>query len=81
MLEVVHDDIMAPSHLAAADAAGLSLLQRVPLYPAETGAVRSTVCVTGATSYISGPIIERLLRAGHTVHATCRWSEGTTTAL
>ncbi|KXZ56329.1 hypothetical protein GPECTOR_1g290 [Gonium pectorale] len=49
------------------------LVSRVPLYDAELSAPKSRVCVTGATGYIAGPIIERLLRAGHTVHATCRF--------
>jgi len=31
-----------------------------------------TVCLTGATGYVAGPIVERLLALGHTVHATCR---------
>ncbi|KXZ56267.1 hypothetical protein GPECTOR_1g233 [Gonium pectorale] len=44
----------------------------VPLYDAELSTPKSRVCVTGATGYIAGPIIERLLRAGHIVHATCR---------
>ncbi|GLC73284.1 hypothetical protein PLESTF_001356300 [Pleodorina starrii] len=48
------------------------LLHRVPLFPDELSAPQSRVCVTGATGYIAGPIIERLLRAGHTVHGTCR---------
>ncbi|KAG2450525.1 hypothetical protein HYH02_005026 [Chlamydomonas schloesseri] len=45
---------------------------KVPLLPIETGHPKSTVLVTGCTGYIAGPTIERLLRAGHTVHATCR---------
>ncbi|PNW80612.1 hypothetical protein CHLRE_07g324800v5 [Chlamydomonas reinhardtii] len=44
----------------------------VPLLPLETKHPSSTVLVTGCTGYIAGPTIERLLRAGHTVHATCR---------
>ncbi|EFJ42238.1 heme peroxidase-related protein [Volvox carteri f. nagariensis] len=47
---------------------------RVPLYPAELAAAAAParVCVTGATGYVAGPIVARLLAAGHTVHATCR---------
>lgn len=30
------------------------------------------ICVTGATGYVAGWIVLRLLAAGHTVHATCR---------
>ncbi|PNH06562.1 Tetraketide alpha-pyrone reductase 1, partial [Tetrabaena socialis] len=40
-----------------------------------------TICVTGATSYVAGPIVARLLAAGHTVHGTCRDpSSGPTTS-
>ncbi len=53
-------------------AAPSSLVSAVPLYPAEKAASPAKVCVTGATGFIAGPVIERLLRAGHTVHATCR---------
>ncbi|KXZ48837.1 hypothetical protein GPECTOR_25g422 [Gonium pectorale] len=49
-----------------------SFLDRVPLYPAEQEAAPSRVCVTGATGYVAGPIVARLLAAGHTVHATSR---------
>lgn len=45
---------------------------RVPLYPCEKSQAPSTCCVTGATGYIAGAIVQRLLAAGHTVHATCR---------
>ncbi|GLC45512.1 hypothetical protein PLESTF_001109200 [Pleodorina starrii] len=45
---------------------------RVPLFPAELEAQPCRVCVTGATGYVAGPIVARLLAAGHTVHATCR---------
>ncbi|GMH42635.1 hypothetical protein BSKO_10554 [Bryopsis sp. KO-2023] len=44
----------------------------VPLYDVEKAFKPTTVCVTGGTGYIAGPIIQRLLAAGHTVHATCR---------
>jgi hypothetical protein len=47
-------------------------LKRVPLYDAEKDAAPRTVCVTGASSYVAGSIIPRLLAAGHTVHATVR---------
>lgn len=30
------------------------------------------ICVTGATGYVAGHIVKRLLAAGHTVHGTCR---------
>jgi nucleoside-diphosphate-sugar epimerase len=30
------------------------------------------VCVTGATGYLAGHIVQRLLEKGYTVHATCR---------
>ena len=45
---------------------------RKPLYPIERHAEPATVCVTGATGYIAGAIVARLLAAGHTVHATVR---------
>ena len=47
-------------------------LARLPLYPAEQQAEPSLVCVTGASSYVAGSIIPRLLAAGHTIHATVR---------
>ncbi|GLC50494.1 hypothetical protein PLESTB_000385700 [Pleodorina starrii] len=62
----------AATGAAARSPAAPGLLQRVPLFPTELSAPKSRVCVTGATGYIAGPIIERLLRAGHTVHGTCR---------
>ncbi len=52
----------------------MQLVSCVPLYDAELSAPKSRVCVTGATGYLAGPIIERLLRAGHIVNATCRWA-------
>ena len=45
---------------------------RVPLYDVEKSATPKTVCVTGATGFIAGSIVQRLLASGHTVHATCR---------
>ncbi|KAF8069457.1 CCR1 [Scenedesmus sp. PABB004] len=43
-----------------------------PLYAAEQKASPLVVCVTGATGYLAGHIIKRLLAAGHTVHGTAR---------
>lgn len=45
---------------------------RKALYGIESSTASTTICVTGATGYIAGPIIQRLLAAGHTVRATCR---------
>ena len=45
---------------------------RKPLYPAERAAPPTTVAVTGATGYIAGALVARLLAAGHTVHGTVR---------
>ncbi|KAG2440929.1 hypothetical protein HXX76_003782 [Chlamydomonas incerta] len=56
--------------MAASDSA--AVVSRVPLLSIEVEHPASTVLVTGCTGYIAGPTIERLLRAGHTVHATCR---------
>lgn len=44
----------------------------IPLRPEEKAAKPQTVCVTGATGYVAGHIVQRLLAAGHTVHATAR---------
>ena len=41
-------------------AAGL----RLPLYPAEARAAPTTVVVTGATGFLAGPLVARLLVAG-----------------
>jgi hypothetical protein len=45
---------------------------RKPLFPAETGGPRLTIAVTGASGYLAGTIVRRLLAAGHTVHGTVR---------
>jgi len=45
---------------------------RKPLFPAETALPRQTVAVTGASGYLAGTIVRRLLAAGHTVHGTVR---------
>lgn len=45
---------------------------RVPLHPAEAAAKPTLVAVTGATGYIAGALVARLLAAGHTVHGTVR---------
>jgi hypothetical protein len=39
----------------------------IPLRPEEKAAEPQTVCVTGATGYVAGHIVARLLAAGHTV--------------
>eukprot|EP00803_Ostreobium_quekettii_P001506 evm.model.scf_274.2 EVM.evm.TU.scf_274.2 scf_274:13939-18385(+) len=45
---------------------------RVPLSDAEKSCAPRTVCVTGATGYLAGLVVQRLLASGHTVHGTCR---------
>ncbi len=45
---------------------------RKPLFPAETAGPRQTVAVTGASGYLAGTVVRRLLCAGHTVHGTVR---------
>ena len=45
---------------------------RKALTKAERDAPTRTVCVTGATGFIGGAIVQRLLAAGHVVHGTCR---------
>ncbi|GBF99784.1 diaminohydroxyphosphoribosylaminopyrimidine deaminase [Raphidocelis subcapitata] len=45
---------------------------KVPLSKAELAATKQTVCVTGAAGYIAAHILQRLLAAGHTVHAAVR---------
>ncbi|WIA10241.1 hypothetical protein OEZ85_010441 [Tetradesmus obliquus] len=46
------------------------------VFPALTDAEKKSkklrICVTGATGYLAGHIIKRLLAAGHTVHGTAR---------
>jgi nucleoside-diphosphate-sugar epimerase len=46
-----------------------------PLAPAELLGRRLAVCVTGATGFVAGHVVHRLLAAGHTVRATCRAPE------
>jgi nucleoside-diphosphate-sugar epimerase len=43
-----------------------------PLTAAEQKAKPLRICVTGGTGYLAGHIVQRLLTAGHTVHATTR---------
>jgi nucleoside-diphosphate-sugar epimerase len=45
---------------------------KVPLAPAERAAPKSRVCVTGAGGYVASHIVQRLLAAGHAVHAAVR---------
>lgn len=47
----------------------------MPLYPEELRAAAGqplTVAVTGATGYVAGAVVARLLAAGHVVHGTVR---------
>lgn len=44
----------------------------VPLYDEEVNATNKRICVTGGRGYIAAHIIQRLLAAGHAVHATVR---------
>ncbi|MEW5312838.1 MAG: hypothetical protein WDW38_004441 [Sanguina aurantia] len=39
---------------------------RVPLYETERLSAPTSVCVTGVTGYMAGPIVQRLLAMGHT---------------
>eukprot|EP00195_Chlamydomonas_chlamydogama_P013640 CAMPEP_0202892812 /NCGR_PEP_ID=MMETSP1392-20130828/2505_1 /ASSEMBLY_ACC=CAM_ASM_000868 /TAXON_ID=225041 /ORGANISM="Chlamydomonas chlamydogama, Strain SAG 11-48b" /LENGTH=364 /DNA_ID=CAMNT_0049576907 /DNA_START=658 /DNA_END=1752 /DNA_ORIENTATION=+ len=43
-----------------------------PAYDCEKNAPKCTVAVTGATGFVAGRLVERLLALGHTVHGTCR---------
>lgn len=47
-----------------------------PLHEREAGCRPQRVCVTGATGYLAGHIVQRLLAAGHTVHGTVRQGHG-----
>jgi nucleoside-diphosphate-sugar epimerase len=50
----------------------MALKLQVPLSELEASAAPAKVCVTGASGYVAGEIIFRLLLAGHTVHGTVR---------
>lgn len=50
----------------------MTLELKPPLYPAEQTAAPTSFAVTGVTGYVAGPIVQRLLAAGHTVHGTVR---------
>jgi hypothetical protein len=65
---------MSPAHYTANEPQTMGMGLRVPLYKAELEAgVKPSLCVvTGGSSYIASPIIQRLLAAGHTVHVTVR---------
>ncbi|KXZ43332.1 hypothetical protein GPECTOR_94g654 [Gonium pectorale] len=47
-------------------------LARVPLYPMEKLSSPLRIAVTGASGYVAGAVVARLLAAGHTVVATVR---------
>lgn len=75
---VSHPPSVAPPGAPPAKMAGQqqqAQALKVPLYDIEKNAMPATVCVTGATGYVAGSIIQRLLATGHTVHATCRAPE------
>lgn len=50
-----------------------------PLTADEQKANPLRVCVTGATGYLAGHIVQRLLAAGHTVHGTARQPSNSST--
>ena len=54
----------------------MSNIEKVPLTQLEASATPATVCVTGASGYVAGEIVLRLLLAGHTVHGTVRGDPG-----
>ncbi|KAI8463097.1 MAG: heme peroxidase-related protein [Monoraphidium minutum] len=60
--------------VGAAELAAAQQQLRVPLSDAERAAPKSRVCVTGAGSYVGTHVVQRLLAAGHTVHAAVRSS-------
>lgn len=45
---------------------------RKPLYPAEAASPPLVVAVTGASGYVAGAVVARLLAAGHAVRGTVR---------
>jgi nucleoside-diphosphate-sugar epimerase len=50
-----------------------------PLAADEQKAKPLRICVTGATGYLAGHIVQRLLAAGHTVHGTARQPSNSST--
>jgi putative NADH-flavin reductase len=52
-------------------------ITQADLYEVEKISLPFTVCVTGATGFLAGAIIERLLVAGHTVRGTMRNASNT----
>jgi nucleoside-diphosphate-sugar epimerase len=52
-------------------------ITQADLYDIEKVGTPLTVCVTGATGFLAGAIIERLLVAGHNVRGTMRDSSNT----
>jgi hypothetical protein len=57
---------------SAKDAAEDSMSLIPPLTADEKKAKPLRICVTGATGYLAGHIVQRLLAAGHVVHGTAR---------